>query len=97
MVQSPDRRRGPRTSEVASQSARASMRAVTSALHDARIAAGLTQEQLANLAGLSQVTVSAVERRDGDYGRTELRTARALAAALGTTVDALFPPKGGAQ
>lgn len=73
------------------------MRVMTSALHDARVAAGMTQEQLGALAGISQVAVSAVERRIDDYGHMHLATARALAGALGTTVDALFPPKGGAE
>jgi transcriptional regulator with XRE-family HTH domain len=57
-------------------------------LREARLSAGLTQLELARRAGANQNTISRVEvgeHRPGD------NTKFALAAALGTTVEALFP------
>jgi DNA-binding XRE family transcriptional regulator len=59
-------------------------------LRRAREDAGLTQDALAARAGVSQATVCRVEQ-----GRPpELATALALAAALGSTVEDLFPRVG---
>jgi DNA-binding XRE family transcriptional regulator len=55
----------------------------------ARIAEGWTQEQLAELAGVTARTVGALEAGDAS---PRLRTARALADALGWSVADLFPP-----
>ena len=52
-----------------------------------RIASGLTQAELAERAGLARETVSRIE---GGHA-PNLRTARALATALGWPVDTLFP------
>ena len=62
----------------------------------ARTAAHLRQEDLERLSGLTQATISRIEHDPNASETVQLSTARALAAALGTTVDALFPPKGGA-
>lgn len=56
----------------------------------------MSQVELSALSGLTQNGISRIELLGADYDHIELRSARALAAALGTTVDALFPPKGGA-
>lgn len=52
-----------------------------------RIAAGLTQAELADAAGISRKTVSNLERGCFNPGR---RTAKALAVALGVTEVHLF-------
>lgn len=57
-----------------------------------RIAAGFTQEGLAERAGITRVTISALER--GEHV-PQLATARALAAALDCGPDELFPPDDG--
>ncbi len=54
-----------------------------------RQARGLTQEQLADMAGIARQTVSAIESGLSD---PSLRNAMALARALGTTVEELFGP-----
>jgi DNA-binding XRE family transcriptional regulator len=53
-----------------------------------RVAAGLSQGQLALRAGVARETVVRIE---GERGAPTLRTAHALAGALGTQVDAVFP------
>ena len=53
-----------------------------------RIAAGFTQEQLADRAGISRPAVANIET--GKHKARPL-TARALAAALGVDVTDLFP------
>lgn len=69
---------------------------MSSPLRDARIAAKFTQEDLEQRSGLTQAAISRIEHDPDPAGSLFLATARALAGALGTTVDALFPPKGGA-
>jgi DNA-binding XRE family transcriptional regulator len=53
-----------------------------------RVASGLRQSDLARLTGLSEPQINRIE-----VGRSvpKLTTARALADALGATVDELFP------
>jgi DNA-binding XRE family transcriptional regulator len=53
-----------------------------------RVAAGLRQSDLARLAGVSEPQVNRIE---AGHSNPRLSTARALAAALSTTVDELFP------
>src|ERR1039457_6824415 len=55
----------------------------------ARQARGLSQQQLAGVAGVSRQAVSAVEAGHSD---PSLRVALAVARALGTTVEELFGP-----
>jgi transcriptional regulator with XRE-family HTH domain len=55
----------------------------------ARIASGLKQEELAELAGVTRQTIGALE--GGSSPR--LRTAQALAEALGVPIAELFPAK----
>jgi len=56
-------------------------------LKDARTAAGLTQAQLADLAGVSRKTINTVENR---VFIPSTLLALKLAAALGVSVEALF-------
>ena len=61
---------------------------VTNSLRRARLDAGdLTQQQLAEKAGVTRQTIVAIER--GNYNPS-VELALRLAAALGTTVEALF-------
>ena len=53
----------------------------------ARLAAGLTQRELADKAGVSQSLVAQIERGEREPGRNALRS---LAEALGTTVSWLL-------
>lgn len=55
-----------------------------------RFAAGLTQAELANRAGISRLAVVNLEA--GKH-RPHPLTARALSAALGIPPEALFPPE----
>lgn len=87
-------RRGP---VLAIEQTPANISRMESPVFKARVAAKMTQAELATASGLAQTSVSRVERMGADYNGTPIGTARALAAALGTTVDALFPPKGGTQ
>ena len=50
--------------------------------------ARLTQEQLAEKAGVSRVTIALLESKEDHVSTT--RTLVKIAGALGTTVDALF-------
>jgi transcriptional regulator with XRE-family HTH domain len=59
------------------------------ALKVARIAHGLKQEELAELAGVTRQTIGDLE----SGGSPRLRTAQALSKALGVSVDQLFPLK----
>ena len=59
-------------------------------LKQARELRGMTQEELATAAGLSRGAISLLETGKGVYG-VSLRTARAISAALGYSVDNLFP------
>lgn len=83
-----------RAGHVAPNTDHATPEGVQSTLRLAREGAKMSQVELAERAGLTQNGVSRIELIGHDH--IHLRTARALAAALGTTVDALFPPKGGA-
>ena len=57
-------------------------------LKEAREAAGMTQEQLAQKSGISRTTISAIEN-DTDKV-TSTKTLLALAKALNTTVKHIF-------
>ena len=48
---------------------------------------GISQQQLAELVGVSRQTINAIEK--GDYNPT-IRLCRAICRALGTTLDELF-------
>ena len=61
----------------------------TPALHQLRIAAGLTQADLANRSGLTQAAVSLLERGER---RADETTITLLAAALDCSQDALTTP-----
>ena len=60
------------------------------AIYDARNAAGLTQTQLAKIAGTTQSAISRLE--DGDYDRHSLATLERIAAALDRRVEVRFVP-----
>lgn len=53
----------------------------------ARVAKDLSQQQLADIVGVSRQTISSIER--GDYNPT-IRLCRAICKALGRTLDELF-------
>ena len=53
----------------------------------ARAARNLSQQQLAELVGVSRQTINAIEK--GDYNPT-IRLCRAICRALDTTLDELF-------
>lgn len=53
----------------------------------ARAARNLSQQQLAELVGISRQTINAIEK--GDYNPT-IRLCCAICRALGTTLDELF-------
>lgn len=54
-----------------------------------RMAAGLTQQELAEKAGIRRETLANIER--GRYNPS-LRTAQTLAGLLGFSTDEVFPP-----
>jgi transcriptional regulator with XRE-family HTH domain len=56
-------------------------------LKDARYRAGLTQQELADKAGVTQTTVARIER---DAVEPVVTTVRKLAAALGITISDLL-------
>jgi transcriptional regulator with XRE-family HTH domain len=56
----------------------------------ARLASGLTQESLAEAAGISQSALGEYERGEGEPG---IRAALALAFVLGLPAEALWPQK----
>ena len=60
------------------------------AIYDARQTAGLTQTQLARLAGTTQSVISRLE--DGDYDKHSLAMLERIAAALGRRVEIRFVP-----
>jgi putative transcriptional regulator len=66
---------------------RTSAQGRSNSVRSARTAAGLTQAELAELAGVSRQTVVAVEA--GDYAPSVF-LALSLARHLGSTVEALF-------
>ena len=86
-------RRGPKK-EVVPTTDGATIAGMTSPIRVARYRAGMTQDQLAEAASVSQRFVSVLETRESDNDTLSLRLARRLARALGTTVDVLFPEKG---
>ena len=59
----------------------------TQNLRRARKAAGLTQQQLADLVSVSRQTINAIEK--GDYNPT-IRLCISICRALGKTLDELF-------
>src|SRR2546421_8886747 len=61
------------------------------AIYDARIAAGLTQKQLAELVGTRQSVISRLE--DADYDRHSLAILDRIASALHMRVEVRFVPK----
>lgn len=63
-------------------------------LREARLAAGLTQEQLARLAGIPAGTYRPIE---SGHRAGNLRTLSRIARALGRTVDELFAPANDAE
>lgn len=66
---------------------------VSNNLEALRKAAGLSQDELAALAGVAQGSVCRIE-----YGRTPgIDTAQLLADALGAKLGDVFPPKGSAR
>ena len=67
-------------------------RAAGQRIRDARVAAGLSQEELAIEAEWDQSTLSKVERQGPHIA--SFRKLEALAAALGCVVDVTFRPKG---
>ena len=56
-------------------------------MKSARVARDLSQQQLADLIGVSRQTISAIEK--GDYNPT-IRLCVAICRALGKTLDELF-------
>ena len=56
-------------------------------LKSARAALDLSQQQLADLVGVSRQTISAIEK--GDYNPT-IQLCRSICKALGKTLDELF-------
>lgn len=69
-----------------------SPRTFPSPLRVYRVARNWSQSDLAERAGITRVTVGALERGENV---PQLATARALAAALETQPDELFPPDNG--
>lgn len=57
------------------------------AMKDARIRAGLSQQELADIVGVSRQTVNAIEK--GDYNPT-IRLCIGICRALGLTLNDLF-------
>ena len=57
-------------------------------LKEAREAKGITQEELEQKSGISRQTISAIE--NNKVGDVKIGTLKALAEALGTTVEAIF-------
>ncbi|MCA9803253.1 MAG: helix-turn-helix transcriptional regulator [Cyanobacteria bacterium HKST-UBA02] len=61
---------------------------VAQSIYDARIEAGLTQEELANLIGTTKSAISRLE--DSNYEGHSLNMLRRIADALGKTVRVEF-------
>jgi transcriptional regulator with XRE-family HTH domain len=59
-------------------------------VYEARVAAGLTQRQLADLIGTQQSVISRIE--DADYDRHTLGTLKKIASALGKRLRVEFVP-----
>ena len=58
-----------------------------SKMKEARLRAGLSQQELADKVGVSRQTVNAIEK--GEYNPT-IKLCRAICRALGKTLDELF-------
>ena len=65
---------------------------VAQLIYDRRVAAGLTQRQLAKLVGTTQSVISRLE--DADYRGHSLSMLRRIAAAVGQRVEIRFVPIG---
>jgi transcriptional regulator with XRE-family HTH domain len=61
---------------------------VSQIIYDARVAAKLTQRQLAKLVGTDQAVISRLE--DADYEGHSLTMLRRIASALGKRIDIRF-------
>jgi transcriptional regulator with XRE-family HTH domain len=61
---------------------------VASEIHRARLAAGLTQQQLADLTGMQQSAIARLE--DAEYDGHSLKTLERIAAALKKRVEVRF-------
>ncbi|MBK9143281.1 MAG: helix-turn-helix transcriptional regulator [Candidatus Melainabacteria bacterium] len=61
---------------------------VAQSIYDARMKAGLTQEELANLVGTTKSAISRLE--DSDYEGHSMNMLRRIADALGKTVRVEF-------
>jgi DNA-binding XRE family transcriptional regulator len=70
------------------------VRALAWRVHRLRVGAFLTQEGLAQRAGLSRDTVARLEAGRTALGRPRMRTLTALAAALGVPPEQLVPDPG---
>ncbi|HEV7656589.1 MAG TPA: helix-turn-helix transcriptional regulator [Mycobacteriales bacterium] len=67
---------------------RSYLRLVSRRVRSQRVLAGITQDELAERAGMSRVTLGSIER--GDHGAsvlTYLKVARALGVPMGTLLD----------
>ena len=62
-------------------------------IREAREAADMSQEELANKSGVSRTIISGLE--NGAIKNTSVKTLVAIAQALDTTVDAIFFAGGG--
>jgi DNA-binding XRE family transcriptional regulator len=62
-------------------------------IYEARVRAGLTQEQLAKLVGTSQPNIARLE--DSDYQGHSLTMLRRIAKALNQRLEVSFQPLGG--
>jgi len=61
---------------------------VSEKIHEARLARGLTQKQLADVAGMKQSVIARLE--DADYAGHTLSTLQRLSAALGMKLEVRF-------
>ena len=57
-------------------------------IKERRIAAGISQEELAEMSGVSRTTISAIE--SGKARSTTTKTLQNIAHALGATLDQIF-------
>lgn len=78
----PDYQQALTEERVKSQAARA--------IHDARVAAGLTQRQLADLIATSQSVISRLE--DGDYDKHSLAMLERIGMALDRRLEVRYVP-----
>lgn len=78
----------PHTQETGVQAAAVTQPDDAASLRDLRKAAGLTQGQLGEYAGVTRQTIAAIEK--GDYAPSVYLALR-IARRLGSTVEHLFP------